>query len=267
MSLPAVNRDLLDLAVSLADQAGEMSTERFFADDFQISIKADDSEVTEVDVAIETMIRDELRRRFPDDEVYGEERGVTPGTSGRRWIIDPIDGTTYFAHRIPIFTTLVAYEDEHGPAIGVINEPVARRAVIAGRGLGCRIRTGGVATAPAPRRDVDLADARVEMVNPNRWSGELITALHGKVRLTGYLGGVAGLLTGVLDAIVIGGDEMQLQDLAPLPVIMEEAGYRVTDLTGGPVLSGPGSALMSAGPLHDELLALIRPAVTVSGPS
>lgn len=81
------------------------------------------------------------------------------------------------------------------------------------------------------------------------------------MRLAGNLGAVAGLLTGVSDAIVIGGDEMELQDLAPLPVVLEEAGCRVTDLTGGPVLSGTG-VVMSAGPLHDELLALIRPAVT-----
>jgi histidinol-phosphatase len=260
----AVDRDLLDLAVNLADRAGEMAVERFFADDFQTSVKPDASEVTDVDMAIEKMIRDELRRRRPGDEVYGEESGLTVGTSGRRWIIDPIDGTTYFAHRIPIFTTLIAYEDEYGPAIGVINEPVARRVLIAGRGLGCRIRTGGVVTAPAPRRDVALADARVEMVNPSRWPGGLLTALHGAVRVTGHLGGVAGLLTGVLDAIVIGGAEMQVEDLAPLPVIMAEAGCQVTGLTGGPVRSGAG-VVMSTGPLHDELLAVIRPAVT--GPS
>jgi histidinol-phosphatase len=261
MGVPEVNRDVLDVAVTLAGQAGRIATERFFADDFDIAIKQDGSEVTDADVAVEEMLRAELRRRFPDDEIYGEEAGVTAGRSGRRWIIDPIDGTTYFAHRIPIFATLLAYEDEHGPAVGVINEPITRRMISAGRGLGCRVRTGDAETAPSLRANTDLASARVEMVNPSRWSADLLLTLHRSVRLTGHLGGVAGLLTGLLDAIVIGGDEMELQDLAPLPVIMEEAGGRVTDLTGGPVLPGSGSALISAGPLHDELLELIRPAV------
>lgn len=259
MSAAAVDRHLLDVAVNLADRAGRVATERFFAADFSIAGKPDGTEVTDVDVIVEELIRTELRRHFPDDEVYGEESGITAGSSGRRWIIDPIDGTTYFAHRIPLFATLIAYEDEHGPAIGVINEPIARRMVFAGRGLGCRVRTGDIEVAPSLRDNTDLARARVEMVNPHRWSSELLMRLHRDVVVTGHLGGVAGVLTGLLDAIVIGGFEMELQDLAPLPVILEEAGGRVTDLAGGPVLSGSGAALISTGRLHDELLEVIRP--------
>jgi histidinol-phosphatase len=73
----------------------------------------------------------------------------------------------------------------------------------------------------------------------------------------GYLGGVTGILTGVLDAVVMAGFPQGYEDLAPLPVIMEEAGGRVTDLSGGPVLSGPGTALVGTGHLHDELLSLL----------
>jgi histidinol-phosphatase len=68
---------------------------------------------------------------------------------------------------------------------------------------------------------------------------------------------VPGLLTGVLDAVVMAGFPQGYEDLAPLPVIMTEAGGRITDLSGGPVLAGPGTALVSTGPLHDELLALV----------
>jgi histidinol-phosphatase len=93
--------------------------------------------VTDADLAVEELIRTELLRHMPHDVVYGEEAGTVAGSSGRRWIIDPIDGTTYFANRIPLFGNLIAYEDEHGPAIGVINEPIAQRMIFAGRGLGC----------------------------------------------------------------------------------------------------------------------------------
>jgi len=259
IDMSAVDRDVLDFTVALADRAGRLAVERFYAADFDVATKRDGTEVTDADLAVEDLIRAELGRHFPDDEVHGEEAGTTAGVSGRRWIIDPIDGTTCFAHRIPLFGINLAYEDEHGPAIGVINEPIARRLVFAGRGLGCRIRTGGTDAAPRLRDTADLAHAKVEMVNPHRWTGELIATLHRNVLVTGHLGGVAGVLTGLLDAIVLGGFEMELQDLAPLPVILEEAGGRVTDLAGGSVLSGSGAALISTGRFHDELLDLIRP--------
>ncbi|KZM74415.1 hypothetical protein AWN90_25420 [Nocardia terpenica] len=260
MRSPAVDPDLLDFAIALADRAGRLAADRFFTTDLAVATKPDGSAVTDADRAVENLIRTELRQRFADDEIYGEEDGTTPGTSGRSWVIDPIDGTTYFAHRIPLFSTRLACYDEHGPAIGVINEPIAQRMVFAGRGLGCRIRTGGRETAPILRHTNDLADARVEIVNPSRWPGDLLMTLHRNVKITGYLGGVAGgLLTGLIDAIVIGGTEQGYEDLAPLPVIVEEAGCVVTDLDGGPLLSGPGSAVISTRPLHGRLLEIIRP--------
>ncbi|MFI2237174.1 inositol monophosphatase family protein [Streptomyces chrestomyceticus] len=88
------------------------------------------------------MVRDELARHVPQDGVHGEEGGSTTGTSGRRWIIDPVNGTTAFTRRWPLFSNDIAYEDEHGPAIGVINMPMSRQLVAAGRGLGCWVLTG-----------------------------------------------------------------------------------------------------------------------------
>lgn len=82
-------------------------------------------------------------------------------------------------------------------------------------------------------------------------------ALHQNVVITGYLGGVAGVLTGLLDAVVVAGFPQGYEDLAPLPVILAEAGGMVTDLSGGPVLSGPGTALISTGHRHGELLNLV----------
>lgn len=255
---PAIDRGLLDLAVAVADRAGRMAAERFFQADFTTRLKQDGSEVTDADLAVEEMIRGELARYTPDDEVYGEEGGTSPGTSGRRWIIDPIDGTTYFARRIPLFSTFISYEDEHGPAIGVISRPIARQIAFAGRGLSCWIRNGDDPDQrPSLRQNTDMKHAVTQLLNPGTWHGELLAALHQNVRITGYLGGVTGLLTGGLDAIVMAGSPQEYQDLAPLPVIMSEAGGQVTDLSGGPVLSGPGTALISAGHLHDELLHMV----------
>jgi histidinol-phosphatase len=253
-----VDRELLDLAVTVAHRAGNVAAERFFETDFGTRTKQDGTEVTDVDLAVEKLIRTELLRHTPDDEIYGEETGTATGTSGRRWIIDPIDGTLYFAHGIPLFANLIAYEDEHGPAIGVINEPVARRMIFAGRGLGCWVRTSqGPDRPPVLRDNTELRLAVTQLANAATWHHELVAALHQNVWVMGYLGGVTGVLTGVLDAVVMAGFPQGYEDLAPLPVIMEEAGGRVTDLSGGPVLSGPGTALVSTGHLHEELLSLV----------
>jgi histidinol-phosphatase len=258
VSAPSVDRELLELAAGVAQRAGAYAAERFFAADFTTRSKQDGTDVTDVDLAVEDLVRTELLRRAPDDGIYGEEAGFVAGTSGRRWVIDPIDGTGYFANRIPLFTNLIAYEDEYGPAIGVINHPVAQRIVFAGRGLGCWVRTGdGPARRGVLRGQAGLRETRTQLANPATWHAELLAVLHQNAWITGYLGGVTGVVTGVLDAVVMAGFPQGYEDLAPLPVIVDEAGGRVTDLSGGPLLSGPGTALVSTGHRHDELLRLV----------
>lgn len=252
---PPVDLELLDFAVDLAERAGRLARERFFAGPARTTTKADGTEVTESDVAVEEFIRAELGRRSPDDEVYGEEAGTTAGTTGRRWIIDPIDGTYYFVRRIPVFATMLAFEDEYGPAIGVLNHPVAEEIVYAGRGRGCWRRAGELTPARVSARQ-QLRGARTAMANPGTWSDELVAALHRKVFLS-PAGDTPLLLTGHIDAMVIAGAPMGYEDVAPLPMLVTEAGGRVTDLTGAPVLTGDGSVLATNGLLHDELLELV----------
>ena len=253
---PPVDRELLDFAVDLACRAGRLAADRFFAGDAVSSRKPDGTEVTEADLAVEELIRGELSRHMPGDEMFGEEGGATAGDSGRRWVIDPIDGTYYFARRIPVFGTRLAFEDEHGPAIGVIREPIAQQTIFAGRGRGCWRSTGGDATRTRVSDRTGLGGARTAMGNPGTWSEELLLALHRRVFLS-TSGGDVGLVTGQVDALVIAGFPMGYEDLAPLPVIVGEAGGRVTDLAGNPVLSGDGSVLATNNHLHDELLALV----------
>ncbi|MFE9746989.1 inositol monophosphatase family protein [Saccharothrix saharensis] len=254
---PPVDREQVDFAVSLAERAGRLARDRFFGGDTAASLKADGSEVTAADRAVEEFVRAELARHAPDDEVYGEEGGTTAGTSGRRWVVDPIDGTYYFARRIPLFTTTLALEDEHGPAIGVIHEPVTGRTVFAGRGRGCRESTGGPATPVRVNGQDRVGGAVTGVANPGTWSEELLAALHRRVFLFPS-GDVVGLVTGQVDAFVVAGAPMGYEDLAPLPVIVHEAGGRVTDLDGDPLLTGNGTVLATNGVLHDALLAVTR---------
>lgn len=253
---PPVDRELLDFAVDLAERAGRVARDRFFAGPADTALKSDGSEVTEADLAVEELIRTELARHCPGDEVYGEEAGTTAGTSGRRWIIDPIDGTYYFARRIPVFGMILAYEDEHGPAVGLVNHPVAEEILYAGRGLGCHRRAGEAVTQVHVSSREQLRGARTAMINPGTWSAELMSTLHATVFLS-PAGDTPGLLKGDMDALVVGGAPMGYEDIAALPVLLTEAGGRVTDLAGAPVLTGDRTVLATNGLLHDELLALV----------
>src|SRR5690606_1786620 len=95
--------------------------------------------VTAADRGAERMIRERIHALYPDDTVVGEEEDDYEGTSGRRWVIDPIDGTTTFTHGVGLYCNLLYVEDEWGPAVGVINIPAIGELCAAGRGLGATI--------------------------------------------------------------------------------------------------------------------------------
>jgi histidinol-phosphatase len=260
---PPVDQDLLDFAVDLACRAGRLAADRFFAGNAHTSVKPDGTEVTEADLAVEELIRGELARKVPADEIYGEEAGTTAGTSGRRWVIDPIDGTYYFARRMPVFNTRLAFEDEHGPAIGIIREPIAQQTIFAGRGRGCWRSIDSKVTPTQVSNRTNLGGAKTAMGNPGTWPEELLIGLHRRVFLS-TSGDTVGLVTGQIDANIIAGFPMGYEDVAPLPVIVSEAGGRVTDLSGNPVLSGDGTVLATNKHLHDAFLALVKDVPTAA---
>jgi histidinol-phosphatase len=92
--------------------------------------------VTAADIEVEELVRSQIADWFPGDGVFGEEQGETESVSGRRWIVDPIHGTAYFARRIPDFLFTVAAEDERGSVVAVISSPMAREIHYAGSATG-----------------------------------------------------------------------------------------------------------------------------------
>jgi histidinol-phosphatase len=261
---PPVDPELLAFAVGLAQRAGALSSELFYATAQPSTLKADGTEVTAADLRVEDLIRSEIGRRLPDDGIHGEEKGLRDGTSGRQWVIDPIDGTYYFARRIAGFTNVITYVDAHGPCLAVINDPITLATLYAGRGHGCWVQLRDPAqpqrilTLPARvSTTAQLRGAKTQMINPVLWSEELMNALHRQVFLHPS-SGVMEFATGRTDAAIVTGTLQGYEDLAPLPIIVGEAGGRVTDLAGDPVLAGRGDVLITNGLLHDEFLDLIR---------
>lgn len=238
--------------MGLARRAGDFTLEHFRSADLTIDTKGDGTPVTVADRGAEAQLRAEIGDLFATDGILGEEEAEKPGTSGRRWIIDPIDGTKAFTHGVPLYSNLLALEDEHGIAIGVINLPAVGETVYAARGLGAwcndeRIHVNDTAQAKGSY----LMTSGLSFFDGDLLDEVNAAGLHLRTWADAY--GYALVATGRVEAMV--DVSAELYDLAPVPVIMAEAGGRFTDLTGTND-PGCGSGLASNGAVHDELLTI-----------
>lgn len=259
MTAPSADPELLDEAVELARSAGELTLSWFDRPDLAVATKSDGTPVTEADRAAERHIRSRLAERHPDDALLGEEEADVEGTSGRMWVIDPIDGTAAFTRGVPLYSNLLAVLDEHGPVIGVINLPALGTTVYAGRGLGC-FRDG------RPVRVSDRADPGEAVISTSSYSWWAEDALLGvkrggyQMRTWGDGYGYALVACGSIEVMV--DPEVSLWDIAPMPVIIGEAGGRVSALDGTDPVLAPGSTpsfVASNGLVHDHAIAALNP--------
>ncbi|SVD60366.1 uncharacterized protein METZ01_LOCUS413220, partial [marine metagenome] len=129
-------REVLDFAIDAAWQAGRI-TLRYFQTGVEVEEKADESPVTAADKGAETLLRELIEARFPNDGIVGEEHEDKEGTTGRRWIVDPIDGTKSFIHGVPLYGVLIGVEVDDEPAVGVAHFPALNDMISAAKGLGC----------------------------------------------------------------------------------------------------------------------------------
>jgi histidinol phosphatase-like enzyme (inositol monophosphatase family) len=256
MAGPPIDQATLDTAVAMVRAAGQRTLRWFRADDLTVERKGDGTPVTAADRDAERYLREQLAVAFPGDGVLGEEEPPTEGTTGRRWILDPIDGTKAFTCGVPLYSNLLALEDEHGIAVGVVHLPALGETVWAGRGLGCWSERGPAHVSS----HVGLPGAYVMSSSLSHWPPGRVAALEaaGAVLRTwgdGY--GYALVATGRVAAMV--DPAAAPYDLGPMPVLLAEAGGRFTDLDGEVGIES-GSGVATNGHLHDELLALLGPA-------
>ena len=116
----------VEVALAACDEADAISLASFRRA-IAVEAKADASFVTEADTAVERAIRERITARFPDHGLVGEEYGEAPSDSGRRWIIDPIDGTHNYMRGVPVYATLIALEVEGELAVGAVSAPALHR--------------------------------------------------------------------------------------------------------------------------------------------
>ncbi len=236
----------LVLALALADLADDISLGRFRAHDLLVETKPDLSPVTEADKAVEQAIRTRLAATRPGDGILGEEYG-DDSAGGRRWIVDPIDGTRNYSRGIPVWATLIALEDDGELQVGVISAPALRRRWWAERGAGAFADGEAIRVSGVGRIEDAVLCFAVEQQLPE------IAARCWHARGFGdfwaHMLVAEGAADGAMDAIGV-----SVWDLAAVSVIVEEAGGRFTDQAGVARIDG-GSAISSNGALHDELLA------------
>lgn len=257
--------------LELADSAGELALRYFQSDTLTVSIKSDQSPVTQADTAIETLLRQRIHAHFPDDAILGEEHGESSGadtsTSNWRWILDPIDGTVSFAAGVPLFGTLIALERNHIIEAGICAMPALRERVWAARGQGAwweRIDVHGVAQRSAARvrngatlSNALLCTTGLEYFERSNTVANLVRVAERAGRIRGWSDCYAGMLvaTGRADAWI--DPVMHPWDSGPFPVIFEEANGVFTDWNGHCDIHG-GSAVAAGAALHRELLPLLR---------
>ncbi|MCI4009863.1 inositol monophosphatase family protein [Brevibacterium sp. ZH18] len=248
----------LDLAIELADLADSISHRHFIAQDFAVETKPDLTPVTECDRAVEAAIMDRLSASRPEDSVLGEEFG-SHGTSPRRWIVDPIDGTKNFVRGVPIWATLISLYDGQTPILGVVSAPALGRRWWAQIGHGAFASALGGAPTQLRVSDVDdLGDASLSYASLGGWKDlgireEFIGLCDALWRTRGYGDFYSYMLVAEGAVDIACEPELELYDMGALAPIVLEAGGSFTNTAGVPGPFG-GNAVATNSRLHDSVL-------------
>jgi histidinol-phosphatase len=244
----------LDLARRAAFAGAEVGL-RYFAAlaDLPQERKIDGSVVTAADRAVEAAVRDVLGRARPDDAILGEEGGATLGSSGRRWIVDPIDGTALFVAGDDRWLVLIALEDAGEITVGVALHPAQDRIFWAGRGAGAYEGDGVRLRVSADRPDV-LAGSRLAVIPTDRAVGAPLIAVVADVPWTMH----PGLMVARGDLDLSVQTAGQIWDFAATSLIVEEAGGCYRNLGGGTRPAAGASLYARSESLAKQALDVLR---------
>lgn len=263
-------KDDLVLAHRLADAAGK-AIRQYFRADFAIERKSDASPVTEADRAAEKAMRDILEAERPNDAILGEEFGEKAGTSGKQWVLDPIDGTTSFIAGRPIFGSLIAMLQDGWPIMGVIDQPINGERWAAYSGGECQFTQTSGAKSPKDTQSArtrpcpEMTDAILATTSPHLFSDGDATYFMNVAKQCATQRMVWGgdcynyglLASGHIDIVMESG--LKLHDFAALIPIVEAAGGMMCDWNGEPLHSGSDGYVIAIGDparLEDVLEAM-----------
>lgn len=256
-----------ELAEILILKAGEMLISGFGKTEHINAKKAHDY-VTEVDTAIETYLRTEIKKHYPQDSLHGEEYGVEEGTSGFTWIMDPLDGTNNFARSIPFNGNIIALEENGVLVSGFIYLPHLQELYYAHKGQGafCRnLITGNTTKLQVSKRELqDYMFVCDPFQDHTLYAKEspLWVAIHEKVSNTRslYCGAYYYAFIASGKAEMTFNDSYNIWDVAAGALLVQEAGGTVTDIQGNAIESFKtgASIVVTNGRAHQDVLSIIQ---------
>jgi myo-inositol-1(or 4)-monophosphatase len=260
---PVADHDLLDLAVDIAREAGALLRSYAGRTDLDVGTKTTATDpVSAADRASERLISERIHTARPDDGVLGEERaGDRRGTSGLRWVVDPLDGTVNYLYGIPQWCVSIGIEDGAGPLVGVVHDPNRDETFAARRGAGATLDGSALAIVPPAQVSAALiATGYSYDAAARRAHATMLADLIGEVRDLRRCGSAALDLSWIAAGRWNGYAEFGLNrwDWSAASLVVLEAGGTLTrwhhDL-GGLALDGvtAGSAVV-----HDHLATWLR---------
>jgi len=260
MNDAVINR--YDLARQFAVQAGQLTLNYFQSDRYQVERKSDRSPVTIADREAEQLLRKQIASHFPDDAIVGEEFGVQAGSSGFRWILDPIDGTKSFISGVPLYGTMIGIDFEDECQIGVVYVPGLDEGIFACVGQGCWHFRG---KAPPTRAQVSsrpLSDGVFVTSEVAGFAKRGAAQAYAELERLAYVSRTWGdcygymlVATGRVELMV--DPQMNVWDAAAIKPILEEAGGRFTDWQGDPTIHN-GEGIGCNQVVFDQVLEITR---------
>lgn len=260
--MTTLNPSFLATAVEAVVRAGDIQIARF-GSGVDVQKKGDIDLVTEIDLEVERMFRALVAERFPDHDVLAEEMGQPRTGASHRWVFDPLDGTTNYAHGIPIYCAALALEIEGVPTVAAVYDPNRRELFTAERGVGAWLNGEPlrISSTPTLHESVLVTGFPYDIHQPVRMQEivSLFTSFLGHARAVRRLGSAAIDLCWVAAGRMDGFWEQSLKawDVMGGALIVEEAGGRVTGLDGAPWNAHHGHIVASNGHVHDEMLRVI----------
>ena len=252
---------MLDFAISVAQEAGALLRDRLNTK-FNVSFKGEDINlVTEVDLASEQLIRERIASRYPRHEVLGEESGLAASSSEYRWVVDPLDGTTNYAHGYPMFCVSIALEYQGDAILGVVYDPMRDEMFTAEKGGGAALNRRPIHVS----RKNDLIQSLLSTgfpydiktstsTNLDHWTNFAMNAQALR------RDGAAALdLSYVACGRFDGFWELNLSpwDMAAGALIVKEAGGQVSDFEGGEFSIYKPEVIASNGLIHERMIEVL----------
>ena len=256
MTAPRAMHETVAAMIAAAQAAGEIAM-KYYRGGFEVTLKADQTPVTQADREAEQAIKAMLRRALPDHGFLGEEFGEE-GPRDRRFIIDPIDGTKNFIRRVPIWAVLIGLEEAGEVTAGVVFNPASDEMFWARKGDGAWADRDRIRVSDCRRlAEATVLHADLHLLRAAGLWNSFVRLVDDCARTRGFGDYYGYGLVASGKAEVYLETDLKPWDAAPVKILVEEAGGRLTDFSGRPTIYS-GSVLATNGRLHEEVLGLLR---------